>query len=316
MRIPSHSVAVGLLVGLMLLTASQHTQAVVPSPSKPAPLADSLWSAGSSSQKNWTAPKLVTRLPLIKGSNARQAPSNIGGGVTIGGTYNVMSSDVKRVLLSPYYSNLEDAIEKYWQLPASYSGPRPIALMVISRDGRLLSTRILKSSGDREVDDMSLRAVRNAAPFGPLPGDFITDSINLPFSFTFFNEDDPKYQINGVNWGPYLKDVSRRIRHHWSPSEERQDSGAVVTFTLAKDGTLLSEKLKKSSGSKAQDQAALSAVRYAAPFKPFPTNYPQNDFTLEHSFDYFVLTDWTPSRTFYYQTYPTSIPSLRQYFFR
>jgi TonB family protein len=298
---------------LMLVSTPLAVWAVQPKVTQPAPLSDNLW---SSSRKNSPQTQIVTRLPLIKGSNARQAPSNIGGGVGTGGAYNVMSSDVKRVMLSPYYSNLEDAIEKYWQLPTRYTGPRPIVLLALSRDGRLLSTRMLKSSGDRDVDEMSLRAVRNAAPFGPLPGDYVTDTINLPFSFMFFDVDDPRYQINGVNWGPYLKDVSRRIRHHWNPADERQNSGAVVTFTLAKDGTLMSQKLKKSSGSKVQDQAALAAVRYASPFKPFPENYPQNDFSMEHSFEYFVLTDWTPSRTYYYQTYPTSIPSLRQYFFR
>jgi periplasmic protein TonB len=48
---------------------------------------------------------------------------------------------------------------------------------------------------------------------------------------------------------------------------------AVIRAVIAKDGKLLSTDVHMSSGSKAWDEAALAAVKKAAPYDPLPASY-------------------------------------------
>jgi TonB family protein len=58
---------------------------------------------------------------------------------------------------------------------------------VLKRDGSVANVRISRSSGFSEFDDAVVKAVRQAAPFGPLPaaiaGPRSTVLVNAPFSF-------------------------------------------------------------------------------------------------------------------------------------
>jgi TonB family protein len=51
----------------------------------------------------------------------------------------------------------------------------------------------------------------------------------------------------------------------------------------------LSASVLRSSGYPQADQAALTAVRAAAPFRPLPPNYSDDDATIQFTFDYTVM---------------------------
>jgi protein TonB len=94
---------------------------------------------------------------------------------------------------------------------------------------------------------------------------------------------------------PALEDGYRaRIRqavdeHKHYPRMARRlglEGRVVVAFTVGADGRLAGVRLVESSGSELLDEAALEAVRQAAPFPPFPAGIERRqwDFTLPLSF--------------------------------
>jgi TonB family protein len=77
--------------------------------------------------------------------------------------------------------------------------------------------------------------------------------------------------VVGVDYGPYMADLQRRVYSHWNaPKDLDPLKNTVVSFKVNKDGTVLDLKVKRSSGTKLFDDAALKAVLEAAPFRSLP----------------------------------------------
>lgn len=93
---------------------------------------------------------------------------------------------------------------------------------------------------------------------------------------------------------PYLDTWKRKIEKIGTlnyPMEARRRSKAsnpVLEVVIRADGSLISTAISRSSGDKAIDQAALSILKLAAPFDPFPStlrkDYEQLRFAYEWQF--------------------------------
>jgi TonB family protein len=100
----------------------------------------------------------------------------------------------------------------------------------------------------------------------------------------------------GVDFTGYSADLARAIKQNWwakMPSETKQklDRGlkgkVVVGFAIQKDGQLSSmPKAVVSSGNKALDEAAVSAVRASAPFEHLPDAFKGPSIDLRCTFAY------------------------------
>lgn len=95
--------------------------------------------------------------------------------------------------------------------------------------------------------------------------------------------------IKQPNWGPYMRDLEQRIKRNWSPPKGDSSKRVVITFTIGRDGRLLSHKITKSSGVPLADRAAMSAIELTAPFRPLPPEFKGNSVPIEFTFDYNVL---------------------------
>ena len=73
----------------------------------------------------------------------------------------------------------------------------------------------------------------------------------------------------------YQKSVFEKVSKTWKMPASLPAVGkkAVVQAVITKEGKLASAVVSMASGSKAWDQAALAAVRGAAPFAPLPDGY-------------------------------------------
>lgn len=94
---------------------------------------------------------------------------------------------------------------------------------------------------------------------------------------------DPLYR-------PYLQRIKRKIRNHWGdpgilPREPRTGS-LLVEFILARSGELTDLQLRESSKVRGLDQAALEAVKGAAPYEPFPSPVRRNELRIRALFVY------------------------------
>lgn len=71
--------------------------------------------------------------------------------------------------------NLYNRIEGTGKLKAT-------VLVKLSRDGRLLSIHLIKSSGNTEFDQSFLNAIKISAPFSPLPSGYKNNDIDIKFT--------------------------------------------------------------------------------------------------------------------------------------
>ena len=95
--------------------------------------------------------------------------------------------------------------------------------------------------------------------------------------------------IREPDFGPYMKDLQRRIKMNWDPPKGDQSKRVVLLFTISRDGRLLNVSVYKSSGQTSADNAAINAVKLTAPFRPLPPEFKGNSVDIQFTFDYNVL---------------------------
>lgn len=95
--------------------------------------------------------------------------------------------------------------------------------------------------------------------------------------------------IREPDFGPYMRELQRRIKMNWDPPKGDQSKRVVLMFKIAKDGRLLSCSVYKSSGLPNADKAAIQAVQLTAPFKPLPPDFKGPNIDIQFTFDYNVF---------------------------
>lgn len=95
--------------------------------------------------------------------------------------------------------------------------------------------------------------------------------------------------IKEPDFGPYMRELQKRIKMNWEPPKGNESKRVVLLFTIARDGRLISHRVYKSSGLPAADRAAMHAVELTAPFKPLPPEYRGNSVDIQFTFDYNVF---------------------------
>lgn len=98
---------------------------------------------------------------------------------------------------------------------------------------------------------------------------------------------------NAVDWNPYITELEKKIRKNWNPPRADVSNSVKTKFKLSKDGSLVKCDIVQSSGKKTVDDAAISAIKSATPYKPFPENVKSDTIDVEFTFDYNVLAQKT-----------------------
>lgn len=89
-----------------------------------------------------------------------------------------------------YMRRLKDKIESTWRYPEGaarrrISGDLYITFS-INRDGRLGEVKLIKTSGYRDLDEAAMEALKDAAPYWPLPDDWEGDELTIKGHFIYF----------------------------------------------------------------------------------------------------------------------------------
>ncbi len=111
------------------------------------------------------------------GSGGNPSPGNPNGTPGI--------DAIKQPNWGPYMRDLEQRIKRNWTPPKGDSSKRVVITFTISRDGRLLNKRIVKSSGVPLADRAAMSAIEQTAPFRPLPPEFKGSSVPIEFTFDY-----------------------------------------------------------------------------------------------------------------------------------
>ncbi|HZX36677.1 MAG TPA: TonB family protein [Thermodesulfobacteriota bacterium] len=100
------------------------------------------------------------------------------------------------------------------------------------------------------------------------------------------NTTESKYQ-------KYLLNMKRRIELFWNYPESSIRHGEQgkmrIDFSIAKDGSVKDVRVVKSSNYPALDDAAITAVKLASPFNPFPDNFTIETVEIHASFEYSLI---------------------------
>jgi TonB family protein len=102
-----------------------------------------------------------------------------------------------------YISYLRQCVWLKWLSPKGHQPPLVVVSCIVDRNGNPNNLNIKKSSGDAEADNAALEAIKNAAPFKPLPSD--TNST-AEIQFTFWHRDSDLESNEGI-------DVSVTFKH-------------------------------------------------------------------------------------------------------
>ncbi len=73
-----------------------------------------------------------------------------------------------------------------------------------------------------------------------------------------------------ADFGPYMLLMQKRVKELWQPPKGEENRKVVVAFTVDSQGAVSNLSIKRSSGVSAADDAALKAIKEAAPFPPMP----------------------------------------------
>jgi len=94
----------------------------------------------------------------------------------------------------------------------------------------------------------------------------------------------------GVNFGPYLKDVVATVRKNWFaliPADAKTKKGKlVIEFAIHQDGSLTNLHLAAASGDVSLDRAAWGAVTSSSPFAALPSAFSGPYLALRFRFYY------------------------------
>lgn len=88
-----------------------------------------------------------------------------------------------------YFARMKERIEQGWVYPEkakklNLSGNLRIKF-TLGRDGSLLESKIVRSSGETLLDEAALNAVKAAVPFGPFPADWELERIHVTTTFEY-----------------------------------------------------------------------------------------------------------------------------------
>jgi TonB family protein len=78
-----------------------------------------------------------------------------------------------------YLANVQQKISRYWNPPNENRNLSVEVWFTIHRDGSITEPRLGKPSGNGTLDNLALRAVNLAAPFGKMPAGFAGNKIEL-----------------------------------------------------------------------------------------------------------------------------------------
>lgn len=92
---------------------------------------------------------------------------------------------------------------------------------------------------------------------------------------------------DGVDFGPYLAEMQRRIKRAWFPPKGNESKKIVLKFKIAKNGSVSDIRLSRSSGMQIADEAAMTAIQNAG-LPPLPAGT-DDQVEIKFTFDYNVF---------------------------
>lgn len=99
-----------------------------------------------------------------------------------------MSSSNQGVRSDWYTRNIVNKIDEHWNPPIQKTGIYAEVSFTIFLDGNISDVVIAHSCGDATLDNLAVRAIKLAAPFGRIPVTYNTDKLDLSYKLYPYKE--------------------------------------------------------------------------------------------------------------------------------
>lgn len=95
-----------------------------------------------------------------------------------------------------FIARMRQKIAAAWQVPAGFEGVERMTMVYfrVHRDGNITHVAVEKTSGVFLFDQSCQRAVLQAAPFPPLPREYVNEYVGVHFSFKFVPSGQPRVE--------------------------------------------------------------------------------------------------------------------------
>lgn len=131
-----------------------------------------------------------------------------------------------------------------------------------------------------------LARIGNRALTSPVPGPYDAGQVGEGSG----REATVALESRAHEYAAYLEEVKRRVEREWRYPLLAQERGLtgklVIEFAIRQDGRLARLRLADSSGVSILDDAALEAIRKAAPYSPLPEAMGLDRLNIVASFEY------------------------------
>ena len=84
---------------------------------------------------------------------------------------------------SDYMSNVNEKIQKHWNMPEVIEQGQVTVLFKIDKNGEIVSANVEKSSGNLLFDESAIEAIKASAPFEVIPEEAKREYISVKYSF-------------------------------------------------------------------------------------------------------------------------------------
>ena len=95
------------------------------------------------------------------------------------------NENVSPKIWETYMEQVERKIKANWHPIKDEKAKKIVVFFSIAKDGRLISSKIIQSSGDLLTDNIALESIKMSAPFKPLPVEFKGESVPIEFTFDY-----------------------------------------------------------------------------------------------------------------------------------
>jgi len=96
---------------------------------------------------------------------------------------------------------------------------------------------------------------------------------------------DKDFEIQDVDFRPYMSEVHNRIKNTWNPPHTNVSAKVEVSFDVGKNGHVENIKILKSSGDEITDKAITDTLNKISPLPPLPIGFKQENLKINYTFE-------------------------------
>ena len=126
------------------------------------------------------------------------------------------------------------------------------------------------------------------------------------------NGQTPVGVIKAPDWASYMGNLQSKVKNNWHPPIIEKGKKVVCRFKVERDGNISNIRIARSEGEE-HDNAAIEAIKKAAPFEPLPNEFAGRYLDIDFTFDYNVLNVPKKTSSMPEKVYKPDLPKKRDY---